>query len=358
MMKEEMQKLLVSLLERGVEEGCFPGGVAAVGRGESVLAQGCAGKLCLEGPEVNLETRYDMASLSKVLGPTMIAFKLMEEGRLALYDTIGDFLPQAPADKRDITIFQLMTHTAGFHPSFLLEKLCETPADVLQVLMEQPLAYAPGSGPEYSCMGYITLAKLLEKIGGKPLDVLAKKMVFDPLGMRHTGYCPTGGNIAATEVDPSTGKAWVGIVHDENARFQGGVSGNAGIFSDLGDMIRFCRMLACGGKDYLTSAMLRKAIRCYTPGKEVHRGLGFHLAGTEFNYLGDLMPDCSFGHTGFTGTSFGVDPTTGYFVILLTNRVHPTRENVSQSRFRRLFHNAMYAQFCRECGQTSGGFHD
>ncbi len=347
-MNESMQKKLVSMLESGVKNSCFPGGAAAVGCKDELLAVGCAGTLCVDGPKVNLETRYDMASLSKVLGPTMIALKMIENGQLALYDTLGDFLPDAPEDKKEITILQLMTHTAGFNPSFWLENLCESPDEVLKVLMERPLDYAPGGGPAYSCMGYITLAKILEKISGKPLDGLADEMVFGPLGMIHTGYCPKGDNIAATEVSPVTGKAWVGIVHDENARFQNGVSGNAGVFSDLGDMIRFCQMLACGGKDYLTSAMLTKAIRNYTPGKDVHRGLGFHLAGTECNYLGDLMPDCSFGHTGFTGTSIGIDPTTGYFVILLTNRVHPTRENLLQAPFRRRFHNAMYAEFCRK----------
>ena len=347
-MNENMQKLLVSMLEDGVKNGCFPGAVAAVGCGDELLAVGCAGTLCVDGPAVTLDTRYDMASLSKVLGPTMIALKMVENGQLALYDTIGDFLPDAPEDKKNITIFQLMTHTAGFNPAFWLEELCETPDDVLKVLMEKPLDYAPGGGPAYSCMGYITLAKLLEKITGKRLDQLAEDMVFGPLGMTMTGYCPTGDNIAATEVSPVTGKAWVGIVHDENARFQNGISGNAGVFSNIHDLIKFCQMLAGNGKDYLTSAMLEKAIRNYTPGKDVHRGLGFHLAGTEYNYLGDLMPDCSFGHTGFTGTSLGVDPTTGYYVILLTNRVHPTRDNMKQAPFRRRFHNAMYAQFCRE----------
>lgn len=347
-MKETMQKLLVSMLEDGVQEGCFPGAVAACGKGDEIWAMGCAGTLCQGGPKVDLNTRYDMASVTKVVSPTMIALRYIEEGKLALYDTIDRFIAEAPEDKREITILQLMTHTAGFNPSFLLEEECETPADVLKALMAHPLDSAPGGAPSYSCMGYITLAKILERIGGKPLNVLADELVFQPLRMTHTGYLPTGDNIAATEVDAATGKAWTGIVHDENARFQGGVSGNAGMFSDIGDMVRFSQMLACGGKGFLTGAMLAKATRNYTPGADVHRGLGFHLAGTEYNYLGDLMPDCSFGHTGFTGTSFGVDPTTGYFVVLLTNRVHPTRESISQIRFRRVFHNALYAAFCRE----------
>ena len=161
--------------------------------------------------------------------------------------------------------------------------------------------------------------------------------------MASTGYLPTGDNIAATEISRRTGKLIQGVVHDENARFQGGVSGNAGVFSNVPDMIRFCEMLALGGKGYLAPATLQAAIRNRTPGFDTHRGLGFHLAGVDANFMGDLFPVDSFGHTGFTGTSFAIDPHTGFYVILLTNRVHPTRENLKLMRFRRAFHNALYA---------------
>lgn len=342
-----MQKLLDRLLQQGLEEGCFPGAVAAVGDANHVWAVSTVGVIAQGGPRVNRETRYDMASLSKVLGPTMIALRLIEEGKLSLYDTIGTFFPDAPEDKRGITVFQLMTHTAGFNPAFWLDQLAESPEDALRVLLEQPLDNPPGGAPSYSCMGYITLGKMLEKLGGKPLNVLADEMVFGPLGMKNTGYCPTGDNIAATEICAETGIAWQGIVHDENARFLRGISANAGVFSCIDDMITFAQMLARGGDGYLSPAMMDKATRCYTPGADVHRGLGFHLAGTELNFMGDLFPDCSFGHTGFTGTSLAVDPTTGVFAVLLSNRVHPTRDNLKLMRFRRLFHNALYAEASR-----------
>lgn len=342
-----MQKLLDRLLQQGLEEGCFPGAVAAVGDANHVWAVSTVGVIAQDGPRVNRETRYDMASLSKVLGPTMIALRLIEEGKLSLYDTIGTFFPDAPEDKRGITVFQLMTHTAGFNPAFWLDQLAENPEDALRVLLEHPLDNPPGGAPSYSCMGYITLGKMLEKLGGKPLNVLADEMVFGPLGMKNTGYCPTGDNIAATEICAETGVAWQGIVHDENARFLRGISANAGVFSCIDDMITFAQMLARGGDGYLSPAMMDKATRCYTPGADVHRGLGFHLAGTELNFMGDLFPDCSFGHTGFTGTSLAVDPTTGVFAVLLSNRVHPTRDNLKLMRFRRLFHNALYAEASR-----------
>ena len=192
-------------------------------------------------------------------------------------------------------------------------------------------------------MGYIVLGKVLETVYGRPLDVLAHERVFEPLGMTHTGYCPMGGNIAATEVDPGTGIAWQGIVHDENARFLRGVSANAGVFSDIHDMIRFAQMLARGGDGYLSPATLRRAIACQAEDGEVRRGLGFHLAGTPENFMGDLVPPSAFGHTGFTGTSLLVEPETGFFAVLLANRVHPTRENTRLFRFRRKMHNVLYA---------------
>ena len=343
----DMQTLLDERLSAGLEMGCYPGAVAACGRKDEVYAVSAVGKTALSSGDVNRETRYDMASITKVLSPTMLAFRAIEEGRLTLYDTLGDWFGGVPDDKKDITVFMLMTHTAGFVPSFRLDRAGIEPGDALKAILASELISKPGSAPNYSCMGYIVLGKLLEKLYGDSLDALAQKYVFGPLGMPHTGYLPQGGNIAATEIDGETGKPWLGVVHDENARFLGGVSANAGVFSCVDDMIAFCRMLSKDGDGFISRPLLKKATRNYTPGFDVHRGLGFHLAGTEFNYMGDQFPECSFGHTGFTGTSIAIDPTTGFYVILLTNRVHPTRESEALYRFRRSLHNALYARFDR-----------
>jgi len=342
-----MQKLLDSLLQKGLEQGCYPGAVAACGCRGQVCAISYAGKISQDGPLVDRHTRYDMASLSKVLSPTMVALRAIEQGELTLYDTLGMHLDNVPEDKRGITVRQLMTHSAGFEPAFWLSEETETPEGALDALMAHPLAYQPGTDVRYSCMGYITLGKLLEKLYGQPLDALAAERVFAPLGMTHTGYCPTGDNIAATEVDKETGVAWQGIVHDENARFLRGVSANAGVFSCIDDMIAFATMLSCGGEGLLSPATLAAATRCWAETDDVRRGLGFHLAGTPCNYMGELFPACSFGHTGFTGTSLAVDPATGFYVILLANRVHPTRENLRLMRFRRTLHNQLYAEYAR-----------
>ena len=345
----DMQKLLDSLLKKGFQEGAFPGAIAACGDREHVYALSRVGKIAENGPEVTEETRYDMASLSKVLGTTMVAFKALENGDISLYDKLPRFFGDVPEDKKDITIYHLMTHTAGFNPSFRLDHLVDSPDKALRAILDSKLDHAPGETPSYSCMGYITLGKALESLYGKDLKDLAHEMVFEPLGMKNTCYCPTGDNIAATEVDPETGKAWVGVVHDENARFLQGNSGNAGVFSDIHDMIRFAQMLSRMGDGFLSPALMKTAIRCHAASAdgEVRRGLGFHLSGTPLCYMGELMPPTSFGHTGFTGTCLAVDPDTGFWVVLLSNRVHPTRESAALFPFRRRLHNALFAEYTK-----------
>lgn len=336
---------LFALLKRGLEAGCYPGAAAAWGVGGQIYALSCIGKIADDGPAANDATLYDMASLSKILGPTMIALKALEAGTITLWDTLPEYFEAVPPDKQGINIFQLMTHTAGFIPAYKLEDEISAPDDALHSILARPLIAPPGKEPHYSCMGYIVLGRLLERLYGRPLNELAAEKVFVPLGMEHTAYCPAGDNIAATEVDTRTGKAWQGVVHDENARFLNGVSGNAGVFSDINDMALFAQMLAQNGNGYIAPVTLCRAIRCYTPEAASHRGLGFQLAGVPESFMGDLMPDCSFGHTGFTGTSLAVDPTTGFWAVLLTNRVHPARSNNRLTRFRRIFHNVLYAEF-------------
>ena len=341
---------LLEKLMQGQRDGCFPCAAAAVGVRERVLAQAFVGEAPLPGMQpVDAHTRFDMASLSKVLGPTMIALKALEDGTLSLNERVADFFPDAPADKRDITVFQLMTHTGGFHPSFRLDRLPDPPSTVARTVLNYPLSYAPGTAVMYSCMGYILFAKMLEKRFGKPLDRLAGELVFAPLGMAETGYCPPADAVcAATEVDPETSRPWIGVVHDENARFQGGVSGNAGVFMPLADGVRFAEMLASGGKGFLNPETLTMARQNYTPGKDSHRGLGFQLAGTPDCFFSQEVPDHCFGHTGFTGTSLLVEPDTGFWVLLLSNRVYPSRESTALFPFRRRLHAEGWHRFQSE----------
>ena len=328
------------LIQQGLEQGAYPSAAVAVGIGNQTFLKQTYGDCCES-------TLFDMASLSKILGPTMIALRFLEEGCFRLYDTVADFFPQAPSDKKDITILQLMTHTSGIPAHFFLSDHTDDPADAAEVILSHPLAQADDNDPIYSCMGYILLGKILEQIGGMPLDQLAQQYVFAPLGMTHTGYHPAG-HCAPTETDPETGKLLRGIVHDENARFLKGISANAGVFSNLDDMITFVKMLSLGGDGYLSPATLEAALHNRTPNsKGEFRGLGFNLAGSPKSFLGDLVSPKAYGHTGFTGTSIAIDPTTKLWVVLLTNRVCPSRNNLKLIRLRSLVHNAAAAEASR-----------
>ena len=343
----DFQMYLDGALAKGKAEGCFPAAAAAIGMKDTVLARSFIGEAPLPGDmPVNEHTLWDMASLSKVLGTTMVALRAMEEGQLSLEEKVGDFFPDAPKDKRDITVFMLMTHTGGFNPSFRLDKILERPEQAAACILRYPLDEAPGKRPIYSCMGFILLAKMLEKRFGQPLNVLARERVFLPLGMKETGYCPDpSAQCAATETDPETGKPIIGVVHDENARFLNGISGNAGVFMPLCDGIRFAGMLSRMGNGFLKEETMKKAIRNYTRGQEEHRGLGFQIAGSEGCFFSAAVPETCFGHTGFTGTSLLVEPETGFWVMLLTNRVCPTRENARLFPFRRALHAESWKHF-------------
>lgn len=342
----------IHIIEQAVTDGACSCAALAIGQGNTLLKKVVRGKIRLpNGPQATLQTRFDMASLTKILSTTMIALRAIEDGLLCLWDPISRFF-SVEEDKETITIFHLLTHTSGLAPHIPLEGTILDPALAVDCILKSTLVHPVGAMPDYSCMGYIVLGRILASIYGKPLDALAKEMVFSPLGMTSTGYLPRPGNIASTEADPLTGNPFTGIVHDENARFLGGVSGNAGVFSTIEDCILFAAMLASGGrfqgKPFLSPAIFKIAIKNYTLGADVHRGLGFHLAGTPANYMGDLFPANSFGHTGFTGTSLAIDPNTGFYVILLTNRVHPSRENNQIMRIRRQLHNAAYSEFSKQ----------
>ena len=341
-----------NLFRQGLADHVYSGAAIAVGKRDRLLYSEAIGHVSYEPAAypVTEDTLFDMASVSKILGTTFCAFHMIEEGTLSLLDSLTDFYPDCPEDKREITIFHLMTHTSGLPAEIFLWKECRTPEDAVQTILNAPLVYETGKGVTYSCMGYILLGKIIEKITGESLDVLSKRWTFDPLGMASTGYRPVDRfqpdeKVCYTETQSLNGPTPPGVVHDENARFLNGISGNAGVFSSLNDMIRFCRMLSEGGKPLITERLLQVATKNYTPGLDENRGLGFQLSGPSPTFFGDLFGDTGFGHTGFTGTSFTVDPETGLYIVLLTNRVHPTRANGRLTRLRHLIQNAAMAEF-------------
>ena len=340
------------VIVRALEAGAFPSACLLVGRDERVLYRRAYGLRSIEddAPLTNEHTRYDLASVTKPLVVGMLTLRAMEAGKLCLWDRLGTFL-DAPPDKRDITIAQILTHTAGFPTGLHLWELSHQPENSAETILNAPLVSPPGARVRYCCAGFILLGQLLECLYGMGLNELAMKEVFWPHKMRDTGYLPQDGNIAATEMQDD-GRCLQGVVHDENARFLGGVAGNAGVFGNMDDLALFLQMLCRRGQlpdgtHYLCPATVELAMRNHTPGMAQGRGLSFYLPAYVNGYTGDLFPRETVGHTGFTGTSFALDPTSGLYVIFLTNRICPSRDSLEIYRVRRLLHNAVYAAASR-----------
>ena len=329
----------------------YPGGVLSYGHQGKVVLTRATGysRLYADGsgtqlPEADrIETRtdtvYDLASVSKLF-TSVVVMQQVEAGRVELDAPVASYLQEfvehsaaSPYDKSGVTVRQLLTHTSGF-PAFLpLWRDHPDPATRLRAAVTADLTAEAGSRYLYSDLNLITLGALVAKVSGKPLDVLVADGITRPLGMRDTGYNPTDrverGRIAATEFQavPDRGMVW-GEVHDENAWSFGGVAGHAGVFSTADDLGILTQTMINGGaydgKRILRTASVQQMITDENTefGGHAH-GLGFEL--DQRWYMGGLSSLRTAGHTGYTGTSLVIDFASRSFVILLTNRVHPSR---------------------------------
>lgn len=281
------------------------------------------------------DTIFDMASITKLF-TSIAVMQLVERHEVALDEPVATYLPGFAANgKQSITVRQLLTHTSGLdadpQPS-LWAGYPDIPSRRKAVL-DSSLENEPGSTYLYSDINLMALGFLVEEITGRPLDVVVRERITQPLGMADTGYHPPAaklGRIAATEYEAKPPRGMVrGHVHDENAWSLGGVSGHAGIFSTARDMSVLAQTVLNGGvyrgarilREDTVRAMLTDYNRAF-PGHA--HGLGFEL-DQEF-YMGELAAPTTAGHTGFTGTSLVIDPVSHSYAILLTNRVHPTRD--------------------------------
>jgi len=281
-------------------------------------------------------TIYDMASISKLFC-SIVVVQLVEQGLLSLDAPVASYLPEfAVAGKAGVTVRMLLTHTSGF--TSWIPLYSEYPDRVTRVagVLAHPLDDRPGTTYRYSDLNLITLGAVAEALTGKPLDVLVSDQITTPLGMVDTGYNPPVGKqhrIAATEFQtvPDRGLVW-GEVHDENAWSLGGVAGHAGVFSTAADMAVLARTLlndgAYGDVRILQPETVAALVTNENAGFPGHdHGLGFEL--NQPTYMGELASLRTVGHTGYTGTSIVIDFRSASFVVLLTNRVHPSRDSGS-----------------------------
>jgi beta-glucosidase-like glycosyl hydrolase/CubicO group peptidase (beta-lactamase class C family) len=335
-------------LEWRVADGAFPGGVLLVGHRGSVRYVSPVGHYGADDPRpVSDSTIYDLASLTKVIGLTTACMLLVGEGKLDLDRPVVDYVPafEGPGRSR-VLVRHLLTHTSGLPAWVPLHLATASREEALARVLSEPLESEPGERYVYSDLGAITLTQVVEAVTGEPLDLFLERRVFAPLEMRYTRFRPPAewrDRIAPTERDPWRGRVLRGEVHDENAAHLGGVSGHAGLFSIAPDLARFGiwlldayhGRLAEGSEPYLAPALVRDFTR-KQPGPEGStRALGWDTPSPEGGgSAGHLLSPASFGHTGFTGTSIWIDPERELLVILLTNRVHPTRENRALPRIR------------------------
>ena len=308
----------------------IPGGVLWVERAGESYSRAYGQRTVVPTPEpLTADTIYDSASLTKVVATTTAVMHLVERGRLELDAPVARYLPAFAAHGKDaVTVRQLLTHHSGLRAGLPRTPAWSGYAAAIERACAEKFVGVPGGTFLYSDINFIVLGELVRIASGLPLDAYAAKEIFLPLGLGDTGFSPAAtklDRIAPTEL--TAGTMLRGVVHDPTARAMDGVAGHAGLFTTASDLARFCRMLLGGGQldgvRILSAASVAEMTRVQTDGSN-RRGLGWDLDSSFSGPRGRWFPaGTSYGHTGFTGTSLWLDPSTQTFVLFLSNRVHP-----------------------------------
>ncbi len=350
-----------ALIDEAVAEAIaakkLPGAVVLVGRNNRVLFKKAYGNRSLS-PTVEtmtLDTVFDLASLTKVVATTTAVMALVEDGKIRLTDPVASFIPEfAKYGKDRVTVRHLLTHMSGLRPDLDLGDAWTGYDKAMSLVNEEVLTSTPGTRFVYSDINFELLADIVQRVSKQKFEQFVQSRIFKPLGMTNTMFVPPASllpRIAPTEKCTDTG--WPcpdaaimrGVVHDPTARRMGGVAGHAGLFSNADDLAKFCQMLLNGGavpgagtkvaaagtkvpayesSRVLSPLTVSRMTSPSTPGGEANvRGLGWDLDSSFSSNRGEFLPLGSFGHTGFTGTSLWIDPSTGTYIVFLSNRVHP-----------------------------------
>jgi beta-N-acetylhexosaminidase len=361
------------LIEEALADSAAPGAALAVGRGGRLVRLRGYGRIdwAPGSPAATDSTLWDLASLTKVVGTTTAIMMLVQEEKLELDRPVATHVPWFAGDgagagegigKAAITARDLLLHRGGLPAFRPWWQSTRGRAGYRDSLAAVALVAQPGDSTIYSDLGFVTLGLLVEEVAGEPLDDFLRERVFAPLGMGETMFEPPDSllaRIAPTEVDTLFRRTHVrGVVHDENAFALGGVAGHAGIFSSARDLARYAEALLAaareglgleerragrpppadsGGAVFDPAALARFVARHDSTSS---RALGWDTAVLGSS-AGRFLSPRAFGHTGFTGTSIWIDPALDLFVVLLTNRVNPTRENAKHIALRRAVHDAV-----------------
>ncbi|HKB64288.1 MAG TPA: exo-beta-N-acetylmuramidase NamZ domain-containing protein [Pyrinomonadaceae bacterium] len=336
-------------VNREIAQHHLPGAVVLVARNGGVVWRKAYGSRALEPVReaMTADTIFDLASLTKIVATATSIMILVERGKVRLSDPLSNYIPEIKGDGRErITLELLLTHRAGYAPDFDLKDRWSGYDQAIKRLIQEPLRNPPGAKFVYSDINYIALGEVVHRVSGQTLDEFARQNIFLPLGMHKTGFRPPANlrsRIAPTEQrrgqlsylgdKPQDAEAdadkWLrGEVHDPTSYRMGGVAGHAGLFSTADDLAIYCQMILNGGEYKGVRILAPLTVAEMTRPRLVTenawtRGLGWDINSSFSTNRGDLFPLGSFGHTGFTGTSFWIDPASKMFVVFLSNRVHP-----------------------------------
>lgn len=341
-----------AIILEAIERKDFPGAVLLVARKGKIVFHKSFGESQWV-PESRPMTRsmiFDMASITKPVATATSIMILVERGEIRLWDKVKEFIPEfkpyvseedkaleKESEPEDACLWHLLTHTSGLPPYTDAEELAQrfgetvSTEDLVQHIAQLEKTDPPGKAFHYSCLGFISLAYIIQKVTGQTVAEFATENIFKPLKMRHTFFTPLPEFFRLCVPTEVVGdEPLVGIVHDPLARLQGGISGNAGLFSTAGDLAIFAQMILNRGEfkglRVLSPLAVERMTSVYPEVTFAGRGLGWDLDSSFSTNGGDLFGPDSFGHTGYTGTSIWIDPETETFVIFLTNRVHPNDE--------------------------------
>jgi CubicO group peptidase (beta-lactamase class C family) len=349
------------IIERGIESRAFPAAVIEAGSRDRVLWRQAFGRLTYssDSPSASDGTIFDLASLTKVIATTTLVMRAVDAGTLSLDERVGDRLSSwRGADRVDVTIADLLEHASGLTAYLPFFRDHQGRGDFERAIASLPLEYSARTQSIYSDLGFMLLAFILEDVSGKPLAALfdevcqlkrepARSDASRVQAERTLGFNPPRDwrtRCAPTELDLWRGRLIQGEVHDENTWALGGAAGHAGLFGTAGDVGGFARMILEGFSGDSTVAqpqtLARFARKSLVPGSS--RALGWDTM-LPTSSCGTRLSADAIGHTGFTGTSLWIDPAQDLYIVLLTNRVHPTRDNNSIQPVRRAVHDAVVA---------------
>jgi CubicO group peptidase (beta-lactamase class C family) len=330
-MSAERLAFIDRVVQKGITGGGYPGAAVVVGRSGFAVHQRGYGRLgwASTAPAVDPAVSvYDIASLTKVVGVTTAAMLLFDEGKLQLDAPVQRYLPEFTGPNKDrVTVRQLLTHHSGLPAGRILWRTPTTPAQGKRLVLETPLACAPGRCFVYSDLGADVMGWVIERVSGQRLDRYLTERVFTPLGMQDTRFTPPASwkpRIAPTADVSRRGGEIRGEVHDDNAHVLGGIVGHAGMFSTASDLAIFAQMMLNRGTYGGQRLIADSTVRLFTTRQAGPRALGWEMA-EQVRGAGDYLSATAYGHTGFTGTSLWIDPERELFVILLTNRVYAPR---------------------------------